>query len=271
MPNPTLNRRVLTSGASSISYDVDAIAYFNQLSPAPSDFYKNAINTLILKLKSDGNWNGLDRLWIHATEAQQNATISVKYPTSAALVEVGSPAPTWTVSQGYTGVSGNSSLSLSYVPSVDKVNLSLNSAAMGVYARVTEVNDLSIILGANTTGVGEMTMALNYTGFGKLIAINAIGQDIIANTTTQGFYALSRSASNLTTLYKNGASLGTSVAVSTALPTFSLCCLGWNSDGVIGNRSTNQVAITFVSNSTVNQATFYTALQAFATTIGFNV
>src|SRR3990167_3240033 len=116
MPNANINRKIVLSG---ITYDADAITYFTQLNPSPSFSYKLAVNTLIRQLKADGNWNHLDRFWIHATEYQQNARISVKIPSSTAITEVNSP--TWLANFGYMGDAATSYLNTNYDATVNAV------------------------------------------------------------------------------------------------------------------------------------------------------
>lgn len=255
------------NGRDGVVYDADAQLYFNQLSPQPSLSYKAAIDALVIQLKADFNWALLDRLWIHGTEYAQHATISIKNPTSTAISVSGSP--TFTANVGYTGNGTTSYLNLNYNPSIDGVNFTQNSALIGVYSRLVQGSDNSVIMGRFEAGTNT-ALALNFGALGKLYAANANGQDIFANTTTKGFFTVTRSAAAITNLSLNGNSIASSSSASTALQNGSLYALGWNNNGTAGNFSTNQISVSVIGGAMFNN-TLYSAIQTFATTIGFNV
>ncbi len=254
--------------ASSIQYDADAQLYFAQLTPQPSVAYKTAVNTLVLTLKADGNWTGLDRFYILATEDGANSIYSLKNPSSTPLTVLN--APTFTSDRGWTGDGVSGYLDLNYTPSVDGVNFTQNSGMIGLYTRLVQVADTSIILGRFQAGTNS-AIALNFGAFGKLFATNANGQDIFANTTTKGFITSVRTASNNTNLCLDGSTINSVATASTALQNGDLFALAWNNAGAAANFSTNQISIIVIGSGALNQSTLYTAIQTFATSRGFNV
>lgn len=262
------NNQYWFSTNSGVNYDTDAALYFAQLSPEPSAAYKNAVNNLIIQLKADGNWTKLDRLFIHATESQQNSQISIVNPLSTPMSVLNSP--THTVNRGWTGDGISGYIDYNYAPSVNGVNFTQNSALVGIYTRLTQAADTSIILGAFQPGTNT-ALALNYTGFGKLYATNANGQDIFNETTTAGFFTTVRTASNNTNLYLNGSLINSVATASTALQVQSYTSLAFNNNGTPSNFSSNQVSLFVIGSGTINNATLYSAIQTFATAIGFNV
>jgi hypothetical protein len=250
-------------------YDPDAQAYFNQLIPEPSVTYKNAVNTLVLQLKADGNWSELDRFWIHATEHQQNARISLVNPTSTAITEVNSP--TWTAGQGYTGNGTTMYLNTNFNPSTSGVNYTLNSASLFSYSRTNLLQnsvDFGAIVGSNSSRI--------FPRFGPDRFYAPINENLSfngnVNTDSRGLFSGVRAGANSTYTYKNGV-LGFSRLVSNpaTIPAANIFTFCSNNAGIPSAFSSRQIACAGLGSGAINQATFYSAIQTFATTIGFNV
>lgn len=259
-------KTLLGVGKTGVLYDSDAQLYFNQLTGTISNTWKGYINKYIVKLKADGNWTA-DRLWLHATENQQNARISMRNPTSTAITEVNSP--TWTLGQGYTGNGSNMYLNTNCAPSTAG-NYALNSAAIGVYIRT------------NTNGVKEDIGVWNgLTSYTIIDArdANLFNADIndttgqtVANTSSQGFFAMNRSSNTTTSVWKNGVNLATRVTnPSTAVATQNFYLLSRNNNGTAVNFSDRQIALSVVGDNSMNQATFYSATQELMTNLGIQV
>jgi len=249
-------------------FDPDALLYINQLSPTPSDAYKNAVNTLVQTLKTDGNWNELDRFWIHATEYQQNARISLVNPTSTAITEVSSP--TWTANQGYTGNGTSMYLNTNYNTSTNSVKFTQNSGSIGVYNRtnVAENKEDMGNLSASTANTVRCKQTTDGTQVGALNQASGIS---IAVADARGLAASVRTGASAVALWKNGASITTNTNASLALPNYNIFVLCLNITGAPGNYSSKQIAMSFVGSGVVDQLKLYNAFQTFATTRGFNV
>lgn len=264
--------RLTLVGAGGPPWDPDAQAYFNQLVPQPSTSYKTAVNVLVRALKASGDWNRLDRLWIHATEAQQNARISLVNPTSTALTEVNSP--TWTANQGYNGDAATSYLQTSYRPSVNAVHFAVNAASIFMYSRTnSDVNAIEIGVqdesGANSNGsFMNVRRNTNQTNFninsGTASTLQA------GPTNSLGLFIAERTAAGTQTIYKNAVQVATNTRASDALETRQFYLLARNSNGVPDGFSARQISFSGMG-TVLDKAAFYAALQAFATTRGFNV
>lgn len=251
------------------NYDADAALYFAQLTVQPSTDFKSAVNTLVLQLKSDGNFTKLDRLWIHAVEIQQHARVSIVNPSSTQISEGNSP--TWTANQGYTGDGLTMHLKSNYVPSVDTVNYVLNSGSIGFYSR-TNAQLTAVDMGGN----GPTNASYVITKFSDgncYVKLNntQITFTSVANSDSRGLFSSVRTASNALLIYRNGSVIKTDTTASSSLPTKEIYMLGNNNDGTFQLPSTRQNAFSYIGSGSITQSTFYTALQAFATTIGFNV
>lgn len=274
VPVPTINtgsgyKEVLAGGRGvDVGFDPDTILYINQLSPAPSNAYKIAINNLVISLKNHGVWNELDRLWIHATEAQQHARVSLVNPTSTVISESGTP--TWTANQGYTGNGSSMYLNTNYNTLTSSVKFTQNSGSIGVYNRsnVSENRDDMGNLSASTANVVRSKQA---TGGSQVGALNQASGISIAQADARGLCSTVRTGAAAISLWKNGVSITSNTNASLTVPSLNLFVLALNSVGSPINYSTKQIAMSYVGSGIVPTLSLYTDFQVFATTRGFNV
>jgi len=250
----------------SANFDPDAVAYFNQLTGTISYSYKNSINKLVLALKSSGDWNKLDRLWIHATEQQQHARISLKNPTSTAITEVNTP--TWTASLGYTGNGSNMYLNTNFNARTQGVNYQQANGCFGFYYPV------NASAGSHYNGCNDGTFRIQLIPrYTTNVVFYSINTSTFRSGGTPASYKGLFAAIYLTTtmaVYVNGSQLDSVVTSNHPIPSFNNYLLCENASGVAQNFCTETVAFSFFSSGDINQSTFYTAMQTFATEIGFN-
>ena len=240
----------------------ETLAVLAQFTVQPSNFYIRAMNTLIRQLITDGNWNELDKFCVFATEQQQHARICWRFPTATPLTEVNSP--TWTANKGYTG-GGTARLDTNYVPSVNAVSYSLNSASFGSYNYTNVAAGAKITIGCdNGASISHIYPNL---GGNFVIRVNAVNGISSANTDARGMYAAYRTGSSNIAQYKNGVLTNSSgVVSSTSLSNNQFTVLNNNASPFDGT-----VSVIYIASSNINPLTFYNAIQTFATTIGFNV
>ncbi len=260
----------LRLGISSLQADADALAYFAQLSPEPSNTFKNAVTALILQLKLDGNWSKLDRFWIHAAEYQQNARVSMVNPTSTQITEVNSP--TWTANQGYTGDGLTSYLNTNFNPSVDGVNFLQDASFLGLYVR-SGAGTAGCGIGLYDTAAARRSYIYPWYTDNKVYgACTSAAETNIAGGNAQGHTAIIRNSAAQIQYYKNAGSLGTKADTSAARANLNVfvCGLNLNGNYFAPVGFANQIALSYLGGQITN-ATFYAAIQQFATVIGFNV
>jgi hypothetical protein len=248
------------------SFDPDAVAYFELLTPQPSLLYKIAVNNLVKQLKTDGNWGKLDRFWIHATEEQQHATISLVNPSSTPISEVNSP--TWTASQGYTGDGASSYLNTNFNPASGGAHFTTGSACLGIYSRTNTAVD-GFDMGAYDGT--DAYLASKFTDTYFYGAINCGTNAAYVAPDTLGLILVNRTSSSNTDLVQNGSVLTSSSATSTTMVNLDQYVLARNGSGYASYFSTRQLAISLIGGGNIDQSLFYTAVQDFATAIGFNV
>lgn len=251
---------------SAYDWDADALAYFAQLTPSPSVRYQKAINELVKELKAHGNWTKLDRLWIHATEAQQHAKVSLVNPASPQLTEFNSP--TWTANRGYSGNGSTMYINTNFKPASSGVTYTMNAASLGIYTRVDGISSSSYPIGVNGAGANDRALI----GFLPNIdyRLNSINSTSISNTGTSGFYTAVRTSSTSKSIYRNGSLINTTVDTATNLPSLDIFLLAFNAAGVATLPTTNQLSLSLIGGA-VNPITLSNAVQNFANKIGFQV
>jgi len=246
-------------------YDEDAQLYFDQLSPQPSVTYKSAVNNFIKQLKEDNNWAYLDRLWIFATEYQQNARISLKYPSSTAITEVNSI--TWTAGQGYTGNGTNMYLNTNYNQSTNAVNYSRDNASVGVYNR-TNINRTDCLVGINAfTSQGTCICALGNQFYTHLNCNGTQNGGYLYDNT--GLLSVKRTLSSSYLAYKNGVGVFFGSAFSSALVSQNYFVMASNTGGSPAEYSTKQLALAFIGGGQIDPATLYAAVKKLKDALGF--
>lgn len=269
MPNTVINTRVVLQG---VGYDPIINNWLNYLTNKPSKSYLQKLNRFVIANKA--NLLLRDRFFIFAQEAgcQQACTISLINPESTPLVEVNSP--TWTALQGYTGNGSSMYLNTKYNPSTHGVKFQQNDGNMDLYTRLSIAAAAKFCAGAFSGGT-QVTLALNYTGFGKLWAANAAGQSINANNTTQGLYSDTRNAASgaaSTILYKNGSTLASANVVSTALVNAELYIMCFSNAITPTSYDTNEYSRWSIGASVgMNYLLDYTSWQKFMTELGTQV
>ncbi len=214
--------------------------------------------TMICGLVSDGVWASLDGLWLMATDNAANPYVNLISPTSVGTT-TGTVA--FTANSGVIGTSGVINTTLNYSTTV---NYQQDSATLSTWTTEGTTAD-------NGCPIGEASVAfdidLSPYGFGGNVggAINTGGINVTDSTGT-GLTAADRSSSSLITVYRNGASIGTSATTSAAPSNTTvqgLACAGANS--YFGEN----VAMMSVGGSlgATKQAAFYNRIHTFLNAI----
>jgi hypothetical protein len=221
----------------------EAETLFAAMSPAPDNARKIVINNLIVSLINDGIWSKLDVLWVMAAHDAQAARLNWKTPASFALTAVNSP--TFTTDRGYAGNGSTSSLNTGWNPATNGSQYTLNSAALGFWVNAgtdtadsTGISGGAIITGSEVAFICPRGSADRMRGrMNQSAATIDFGASNIG--TRIGLSVLNRSSSSLTTAYRNGLSVGTDAATSSAVPSLAM---------YVGATNVNGAALNFVDN-----------------------
>lgn len=238
----------------------DTVRYITQLASARPNFvHQKRIDEFVLGLKQDNNWSHFDRLWIFAHPVQALSLVSLVNPTSTQITEVNSPA--WVANQGYTSNGTTSYLNSNFIPSTHGVNYVLNSGSVGAYTRTNiAINgvEVSCYIGGNRINLSARMATNVFLG-----NINADTASTLPSVDSRGLFAAARTASNLTTGYRNGSSFGTIADVSTTLPTIALYILSQNNNGTPGSFSTREISMVFIGSGNINQLKLFLRIERY--------
>lgn len=164
---------------------------------------KTNYDTLICGLQTDGNFAGLDGLYIWAAPTTTNAAnINLVNPGTFN----GTPtngSPTFTAYHGYTGDAAAFYIDTGFNPSTaTSPNFVQNSATIGVYNLSSRTTGQNWWAQGNIAGSSNNLFILYQISQG-LGSINSNGNVNLNNSNAQGAYTLNRVASNQELAYTN--------------------------------------------------------------------
>lgn len=250
--------------------DSDVLTWLMYLSvPLPSQDYVTDVSNLVKDLKSCGAWQVMDRFFIHATEVQQHARVSLKFPESTPATEVNSPS--WNFS-GYAGNGTTSYVNLNYAPFSSATNMTLSSSSIGVFVVSTQV--------ATVSDIGVLNASRNQNLLIHAVSTSTTYMDANDNSTSlfnpllsdqRALYVANRTASNGIGCRQdmiNGIQKRTQNLASTPLQPFNiyLCCRSVANNPEL--FTTRRQAISFFGGSIPNQELFYLSIKRFAAARG---
>jgi len=264
MPTPKVNKAVFGS-----PLEVETLQWLAVLTTPPTPTTIICVNQFILQCKLDSNWNLLDRFWLFGQDIEANSLISIVNPTSTAATATA--APTFTAFRGYDFNGTTQYLKSNYIAS-NGVNYTLNSASHGLYcienANAAFAWDIGAADASNASALSLRDGANTMYGKVNNASANLVS---VASTDSTGFFSVVRTASNSLALYKNGASVATDTDASTAIPTVEFYIGALNNNGVAAAFGGKKLSIAYTGSGTINQVSFYNAIQTLATQLGFFV
>lgn len=237
----------------------------------------SAYTTMICGMVTDATWAKMDLLYIFATNTKTTANLNLK-STSFTITETG--PNTFTADQGYVSALANN-LNTNWTPSVNGVNYTLNSAAVGVYDRTNRTStDTSQQIGVEGTASASLVSlsVLNVFASGAQYDVNE--QNFPAwtgATTAQGSWAANRTASNLVTLYRNGSSVNSNSSPVQNVPNsapLGILCPNTNAGAVnTGACSSDQIAAAWVGGglTATDIQNIMARINTYMTAVGANV
>lgn len=247
--------------------DADAQAYFDRVTAAGGSLTqteKNAVNTLTLSLKSAGIWTLMKAIYPMVGASAAACSQNLK-----------SSSFTGTFTSGWTftslGVTPNGTSAYMNTQLTPSVSLSLNNTHLSFYSRTDNA-------GASIADIGSYSSASFYTlleifGNQFYALINQSGVSSNSMATSLGHYVGSRTAVNLIKSYRNGSSFGTNTTASLSQSTASITIGALNLGGSFQYYSNRQYAFASIGDglSDTNSSDFYTAVQAFQTSLSRQV
>ena len=246
-----------TISVTTLGYDADAQAFFNRVTAAGgtlSATEQTATNQLVLDMKSAGIWTAMRAVYPMVGASAAACAQNLKSSSFTGTFTSG-----WTFAS--TGVTPNGT-SAYMDTGITNTNLIGTDYGLGFYLR-TNSNGLYSDMGI---GNAEVLTRLNDNLLADLPTSSQ--RETVANTDSRGFYIFSNSSANNYRVYKNSTAI-ISLTYKNVLfdSLFNLLLSTWKL--AVDRFSDRQNAFAFVSSSlTGTQASnFYTAVQAFQTTL----
>jgi hypothetical protein len=209
-----------------------------------------------------------DRLWIHALSNNIAARTSFVNPTSTIITAVNNP--TFTPLLGYTGNGTTSYLNTNFNPLTQGVKYSLNNASAFTYIQQNIVSTgaaFGAIIGSDISVLLYPQFLLNT----PIYYINNLGTDSYGSANSQGLSSFRRRNNITIEYFKNGIANASNIKNSTLIPNTNIYICGRSTAGSLTNGYTGTISATGFGNNNYNQLNFYNALQALATSLGWNV
>jgi hypothetical protein len=264
-------------GVSGPSYDPAAEAFFTAEAGAGvtlTDSQKTAVNNLVVNLKAANIWTKFNAIYpiVGGTATAHKFNLVNPADTDAAfrLAFTGG----WTHSA--TGMLPNGTNAYANTFLTPSTSLSLNNTHLSYYSRTNSTNVNNYDIGCSiVSGTAQYTLMVLRDSNLFYNAINVAQANVssASNTDSSGFFSAHRTASNVLTGFRNSSKILTSSNVSSMLPTVSIYLGALNNAGTAQFYSIKQCAFASIGNGLTDTeaANFYTAVQAYQTTLSRNV
>jgi hypothetical protein len=251
--------------ASGGGFDADAQAFFDRVTTAGGSLTtteKNATNQLVLDMKSAGIWTTMKAIYPMVGASAAACAQNLKSSSFTGTFTSG-----WTFAS--TGVTPNGSsayMTTGLIPSVDFTTIL--SSHLSTYSRTQLRGGVDI----GCTGPGEFGLSADLN-IGAIYAYASIG-NTSANSSTNtsvGFFLANRQSSTNVKAIQNNTTLATTTSsTANTRPTVNVTLGQLFAAGLYSAR---QIAFSSIGDGlTDTQASnFYTAVQAFQTTLSRNV
>jgi len=256
--------------ASGGGFDADAQAFFDRVTTAGGTLTtteKNATNQLVLDMKSAGTWSAMKAIYPMVGASAAACAQNLKSSSFTGTFSSG-----WTFAS--TGVTPNGVSAYFNTTLAPSGNLTGSSTHVSTYSRSN--TSQGVDMGSWFTGYTYgIEMSSNRGGAGALnINTSSAFSVRTGGNNTQGLFIGNRTSNTLLKFIKNTTLLGSeTTSVTTSLSTFSLYVAAGNEFGTASAFSNKEYAFSTIGDGlTDTQASnFYTAVQAFQTTLSRNV
>lgn len=257
-----------------VTYDADAQAYFTANTAITSDADKNAINTFYLGLKSDGIYTKIKAMYLPIWGSASSSKWNLVNPLDTDAAYRLNFATGYTFSNSGMTPNGTSAFSNTFFQTN---SIDINSLHFSVYSRTNTTSGTQSEFGSLKTSatVSYTDFSPNLSSLGAYARVNdGLAPTYVSNSNTTGFYIVSRTASNLKKIFKNGSVLQSLTTASTAKSLINnyLSAVNQNGTSTIYYSSRQQSFASIGDGLTDTEATnFHTRVNTLMTYFGINV
>jgi len=206
----------------------------------------NAQDVLVDSLTTyGGNYlSRMDQLFVFATSYNNGDEALINWVSPGTLDGDNLTGTLWTALEGYTGNGIDDDIIPNFNLNDNGVNYTLDDGSIGIYTRLNiqgTGNSFGAYDATNRTSLSPRNTSDQYTA-----RINITSGTTMqgSNTNSSGLFILTRTASNVCSLYRAGSLVETEADVSTAIPDAWMLIL--TTSGVGGFYSANQASIWFI-------------------------
>jgi hypothetical protein len=254
---------ILAKSASGGGVDPDAQAFITAAG-ITDPTQQSAINTLVVDLKGYSIWTKFKAIYPIVGGVASSHAVNLKTPGTFNLTF----ATGWTHSS--TGMTPNNTYADTFL--TPSTSLSLNNSHVSYYSRTNVTGQVHIEMGSSNGLSGQIIVQYN-NNTQRYVAVNNSGAlvPLLANTT--GLLIENRRSSTEIQSYKSGSLVNTKAVNSVQLGNQKIYLGCWNNNGTAASRSTKQCSFASIGDGLTDTeaANFYTAVQAYQTTLGRQV
>lgn len=254
-----------TGGA--VAFDADAEAFFTAASITDAT-QKNAINQLVLDLKSYNIWTKMKALYPICGGSASSHSVNLKTPGTYNL----------TFSTGWTHASTGMTPSSAYANTsfIPNTNLTDSNNHASFYSRInaTAANVCEIGSYDNSSPAFKFFgMQIKFTGDLFLVANGTNPYPTVSNTDSKGFYIMTKNSSTSVNVFKNSSKIMNAGTTGSGISTTNVWIGAFNANGSAANYTTKECAFASIGDGLTDTeaANFYTAVNAYQTTLSRNV
>jgi len=255
--------------ASSIGqFDADAQAFFDRVTTAGgtlSTTEKNAVNTLVIQMKTDGIWTKMKAIYPMVGASAAACAQNLKSSSFTGTFTSG-----WTFAS--TGVTPNGTSAYLNSGLVANGNISQNSCHISYYSR-TDNALLAVIMGTYIPNATYLTARFAAAGAWHANNSTERPDNLTEWTDSRGFFVSNRISSSGMSVFRNTIKQSDNTLSSTGLSNLSIWIGAQNNNGSPRLPTNKECAFSSIGDGlTDTQASnFYTAVQSFQTTLSRQV
>jgi hypothetical protein len=255
------------------SFDADAAAFFNRVTTAGgtlSATEKQAVNQLVLDLKANSLWTPMKAIYPMVGASAEACKQNLKSSSFTGSFSTG-----WTFAN--TGATPNGSSAYMDTGLNTLSNLTKTSAHLSTYIRTNTNAGSPYDMGNSGDLLAIVTPTFLITRYTTGLAYLGIADTSYATSVTssdsRGFWCGATNGSSTQTLYKNGTSIKTGTQASGDFANNNIYIGANNGNGTASLFSNKQTAFASIGDglSSTQASNFYTAVQAFQTTLSRQV
>jgi hypothetical protein len=262
-------------GSSIGQIDADAQAFFDRVTTAGgtlSATEKTAVNNLVVRMKTGGIWSKMKAIYPMVGASAAACAQNLKSSSFTGTFTSG-----WTFAS--TGVTPNGTSAYFDSNLNANNNLGVNNLSISFYTSTNGGANTSIIYGVSanrTTFLPIIQCYPRFTSgafFSDLTDFNS--RVSFLNNTTAGFYVNTRTANNSSKTFKNNSLAGSTTVLQTqtTLPNYTIPFGAFFDSTIYTNFCNYLMSFASIGDGLTDTeaANFYTAVQAFQTTLSRNV